>query len=123
MARGMPLKNLFQAMAVRLNGPRADGRILTLNLDFTDLDEPHLLVIENSVLHVFANRQDASADATLSLASLNFKRLMLGVTTAEDLLREKQLRVTGDLKVLEDFSGLFHTFVRRFPIVTPRSPG
>lgn len=123
MARGMPLKNLFQAMAVRLNGPRADGRILTLNLDFTDLDEPHLLVIENSVLHVFANRQDASADATLSLASLNFKRLMLGVTTAEDLLREKQLRVTGDLKVLADFSGLFDTFVRRFPIVTPRSPG
>ena len=36
MAAGMPLENLFQALAVRLNGTKAEGKNLAFNLWFTD---------------------------------------------------------------------------------------
>ena len=63
MARGMPIENLFQTMAVRLNGPAADGVELAINLDFTDLDRRYLLAIEHSVLHYFPDRQADAPDA------------------------------------------------------------
>ncbi|MEZ5550654.1 MAG: alkyl sulfatase dimerization domain-containing protein [Pseudomonadales bacterium] len=121
MARGMPLDNLFQAMAVRLNGPRAEGLVMKLNLEFTDLDRPYLLTIENSVLHVTGDRRSDHADASLTCTSLNFKRLMLGVVEAPELLDKKDLEVSGSPEVLVKFTGLFDRFARRFPIMTPRA--
>jgi alkyl sulfatase BDS1-like metallo-beta-lactamase superfamily hydrolase len=116
----MPLDNLFQAMAVRLNGPLAEGLVMKLNLEFIDLDLPHLLTIENSVLHVTAGRRSDHADATLTCTSLNFKRLMLGVVEAPALLSEKALEITGAPDILLKYTGLFDRFARRFPIMTPR---
>lgn len=121
MARGMPLANLFQAMAVRLIGPKAADIVLHLNLSFPDLAQKYLLTIENAVLHVFADRSAASPHATLEVASVDFKRLMLGVTDAETLLSEQRLTIDGDALALAKLTDLFDSFERRFPIVTPRS--
>lgn len=120
MARGIPLTNLFQALAVRLNGPKAAGITLNLNLNFPDLDEKYLLSIENAVLHAFANRSIESPDATLELSSIDFKMMMLGVTEAGDLLAEQRLAIDGDVLALAKLAELFDQFDRRFPIVTPR---
>ncbi len=119
MARGMPLENLFQAMAVRLNGPDADGLRLSLNLQFSDA-EPHNMLIENSVLHAFPGQQDDNPTATLKVSGLNFKRMMLGLTNAMELLENKDLEIEGDLNALAKLTELFDQFSRRFPIVTRR---
>ncbi len=120
IARGMPLDNLFQTMAVRLNGPKADGARLQLNLNFTDLDARYLLSVENSVLHAFADKSADAPDATLRLSSLNFKRMMMGLVAAVDLISAGNLEVDGDLARLADLRELFDQFDRRFPIVSPR---
>ncbi len=120
MARGMPMENLFQTMAVRLNGPKADGVQLALNLRFTDLERSYLLSIGNSVLHAFADKHSDTADASLTTTSLAFKRLMMGLTTATDLIGDGQLSVDGRLEALASLGELFDRFERRFPIVTPR---
>ncbi len=120
MARGIPLTNLFQAMAVRLNGQKAAGITLNLNLNFTDLDEEYLLSIENAVLHAFADRSTESPDATLQMSSIDFKMMMLGVTEAAVLLEEQRLVIDGDILALAKLAELFDQFDRRFPIVTPR---
>ncbi len=122
MARGMPLANLFQAMAVRLNGPKADGVSLRLNLVFSDVATPYLMVIENAVLHVFADKRADDATATLRLTSLDFKRMMMGVTDAMTLLEQTALTIDGDAAALAQLGELFDRFERRFPIVTPRDP-
>ena len=121
MARGMPLANFFQALAVRLNGSKAADIALSLNLSFPDLAQKYLLTIENAVLHAVADRTAPAPDATLELTSLDFKRLMLGVTDAESLLAEQSLTLDGDPTVLAKFEELFDRFDRRFPIVTARS--
>ena len=120
MARGMPIENLFQTMAVRLNGPAADGVELAINLDFTDLDRRYLLAIEHSVLHYFPDRQADAPDAAIRMSALDFKRLIMGLADAAGLMQDGRLEMTGDAGALARLGGLFDRFERRFPIVTPR---
>lgn len=121
MAGGMPLEDLYKAMAVRLNAAAADGIELELNLEFTDLKASHLLQIKRSVLHGWANRSATAPDATLTIPSLRFKELMFGATDAATLLTNDELKIEGDLEALAQLGGLFDQFVRRFPIMTPRT--
>ncbi len=124
MALAIPLPNIFKAMAVRLNGERAAALRLAINLIFTDLDERWLLTVENGVLHGFPDRASASADSTLTLSSIDFKRLMVGLTDGMTLVSEGKLTIEGDADALLTLSGLFDDFLRRYPIVTPRDmPG
>jgi alkyl sulfatase BDS1-like metallo-beta-lactamase superfamily hydrolase len=121
MALGIPLPNIFRAMAVRLNGERASEVSLAINLSFTDLNEIWLLSVENGVLHGFPNRSAETPTATLTLSSLDFKALMVGITDGMTLISEGKLEVDGDAGALLTLSGLFDQFLRRYPIVTPRS--
>jgi len=122
MVRGIPLDNVFKAMAVRLNAPAAEGVSLALNLKFQDVDRPYVLAIENSVLHGFADAERAEPTATLKMTSLDFKRLMFGLTDGPTLIGQGRLEIEGDAMALAQLAGLFDQFERRFPIVTPRAP-
>ncbi|HIG39895.1 MAG: alkyl sulfatase dimerization domain-containing protein [bacterium] len=121
MAQAIPLENLFQTMAVRLNGPKAEGLALHINLAFTD-SEATLLSIENSVLHAFPGRQHDTPAATLKINAINFKKLMMGLTDAGQLMQDSALEIDGDLTAMVTLRDLFDQFERRFPIMTPREP-
>ncbi|MEX2326493.1 MAG: alkyl sulfatase dimerization domain-containing protein, partial [Pseudomonadales bacterium] len=121
MARSIPIENLFMTLAVRLNGSRADGIVLNINLDLKD--EGHVwLNIENAVLHAFMGKQHEAPAATMKLSSLDFKRMMMGLTSAADLMAQGTLEIDGDAGALITLTELFDQFERRFPIVTPRAP-
>lgn len=118
MAKGMPLADLYKAMAVRLNSESATDVNLSLNLNFTDLESTHLLQINRSVLHGWENRSADKPDATLTMSSLRFKELMLGAVDAATLLSQNELGVEGDIQALQVLPSLFDQFIRRFPIMT-----
>jgi alkyl sulfatase BDS1-like metallo-beta-lactamase superfamily hydrolase len=120
MVLGMPLENVFQALAIRLNGPKAQGKRFAFNIKFTDLDKPYLMTVENAVLNAFPDRQDSHPTATLSLSVLDFKYLMTGLTSAADLMAAGRLVPGGEVTALAEFSGLLDQFNQNFPIVTPR---
>jgi len=119
MAKAMPLANLFQTLAVRLNSQKVDGLVLHINLVFTDA-ETTLLTIENSVLHAFPDRSHPQPTATIRVSALDFKRLMLGLTEASTLVSSGALGLDGNLGALAQLGGLFDQFERRYPIMTPR---
>ncbi len=121
MARSMPLEHLFLTLAVRLNGPRADGVRLHINLEFDDGDHA-LLCVENAVLHGFIGKQSDNPMATLRLSVIEFKRLMLGLTDAGTLMEAGVMELDGDPTALMHLAELFDQFERRFPIMTPRPP-
>ena len=121
MAASIPMKNMFDSMAVRLNGPRAEGLAISINLAFSDM-EPWHLSIENCVLNSTENRQLDDAQATLKCASIDYKRLMMGLADGPTLMQEGKLEIEGDAGVLLQLAGLFDQFERRFPIMTPRKP-
>ncbi|MEM7218826.1 MAG: alkyl sulfatase dimerization domain-containing protein [Pseudomonadota bacterium] len=116
---GMPLADLFKALAVRLNAERADGVALALNLRFTD-GEPWLLEIRHSVLNAWRGRESDTAHASLSVTKGDFKRLMTGHANAAELLGRQALSIDGDAAALASLADLFDQFDRRFPIMTPR---
>ena len=121
MIASIPLENLYQILAVRLNADRADGVTLNINLAFLDAT-PTLLAINNSVLHAFPDTQLETANATLKITELNFKKLMAGLSDAATLMGDGDLVIEGDAGALMQLAGLFDQFERRFPIVTPRKP-
>ena len=121
MVRGIPLENIFQALAVRLNGPKAAGKCYVFNLNFTDLGEPWVMQVENAVFNAFRNRQDPDPTAMLSLSSLDFKQMMTGRANAAGLISNGRLVLEGDGAKLVEFSTLLDKFDRNFPIVTPRN--
>ena len=86
IAATIPLANLFQTLAVRLNADRVAGVTLDINLDFSDAP-PTLLSIDNSVLHAFENQVAEDADATAQCDSGSFRFLMTGATTAQSNYR------------------------------------
>lgn len=120
MARALPLASLFHTMAVRLNGPKAAGVTLHLNLRFTDLEEPWLLSIERSVLHAFEDASHDAPTATLSLESVDFKRMIIGLTNAMELIGGGKLQLEGNGAALLQLRTLFDEFPPDFPIMSPR---
>ena len=119
VAKNMPLDNVYQLAAVRLNAAKADGRSLSLNLEFTD-HESALLKLRHSVLHVFAGQRSKAPDASLTMSAEDLKLLLCSVTSLDVLEGEGRISVTGDTDALRDLLGMLDAFPRWFPIVTPR---
>src|SRR5262249_62290007 len=106
---------------VRLNGPKAAGRKIALNLDFTDLNQSYALVVENGVLNYF-KKPVADADAKLTMAKSTLDRIQLHETSVEQAVSSGELKLEGKREAFVDFVGLLDTFPFWFNIVTPNAP-
>lgn len=113
-----PIENFLDAMTANLNGPKADGLTMGVNLDFSDLGVSHHLWIENAVLHHRPGRSE-EADATLVLTKPFFLRMVTGQAGAKDLLLSKDAKVKGSKIALGRFFSLLDKHDGTFPIVAP----
>ena len=124
IARGMPLENLFDSLAVRLNAGRARGVSLRVAVEYADRDGGNELVVDNCVFHAFSRREHRGGTeapaVTLSISTLDLKRLLLQLVTAEELEDQGKLEIAGEASQLATLTGLFDSFVRSFPILFPR---
>jgi alkyl sulfatase BDS1-like metallo-beta-lactamase superfamily hydrolase len=116
--RAMPPDMLFDYFGVRLNGPKAAGKKIALNVDFTDLGEKYALVIENGVLN-YSKKQVAAPDATVTLSKATLDKIQLGEATADQLIKSGEMKLTGSRASFDEFFGLLDTFPFWFNIVTP----
>jgi len=105
-------------MAASLNGPKAGNSTLKINLVFSDVDESHVLQIENGVLHHHRTTPAADANATLTLSKAFFLKMVTGQVGAKDLLLSDQTRIAGSVLDLGRFFGLIDKATGTFPIVT-----
>jgi alkyl sulfatase BDS1-like metallo-beta-lactamase superfamily hydrolase len=119
LLRQTPTRNFLDAMAVRLNGPKAAGEELTINLVFTDLGESYVLVVENGVLHHYAREPDPDANATLTLTRDVFFGLSAGAIGVPQMLASDAVTLEGSRQDLMRFFGLLERPEGTFDIVTP----
>jgi len=117
--RQTPVRRFFDSMAVRLNGPDAEGVTLSVNFVFTDLGESYLLDIGNAVLHHRPSTPDSPADATLKLTHEMFLSMLTGKAGLKDLLLSDQIELEGSVLDLGKFFSLLDKPDGRFNIVTP----
>lgn len=118
VVRAMSPEMLFDYLAVRLDSDKAEGKKLSINMDFTDLNKHYTLNVENSVL-VYTEKQTAKPDATVTLTKAAMDDVSLGVATLQDQIAAGKIKISGDTEALRTMFGLFSTFDQSFNIVTP----
>lgn len=116
--RAMPPSMLFDYLAVRLNPEKAASKKMTINIDFTDINEKHSLNIENAVLN-HSTRYADKPDTTVTLTKKVLDDIQLGQTTLEQEIASGQVKITGDAKPFSEFVGMLDKFNFWFNIVTP----
>ncbi|MES2149457.1 MAG: alkyl sulfatase dimerization domain-containing protein [Pseudomonadota bacterium] len=119
MLEQAPVERFLEAMAASLNGPKADGVALKINLVFSDSGASYVLWIENAVLHHRKTAPDAAANASLTLTRPMFIKLMTGSAGIGETLLGDALKTGGSRVDLLRFFSLIEKAPRSFPIVTP----
>ena len=119
LLRNTPVEQFLTSMAVRLNGPDADGKRMKFNLVFTDVGETHVVEIENAVMHHRRAEPAADADATVRLTHELLVQLGTEQAGLKDLVLSDTLEVEGSRLKLLSFLSLIDKPDGRFPIVTP----
>ena len=115
--KAMAPEMLFDYLAVRLNGPKAAGKKIGLNFNFTDLDEQYGLMVENAVLNY--GKPLAQPDVSLTMSKATLDAIQLQKTTLEQAIGKGDLKIEGKREAFADFMGLLDTFPFWFNIVTP----
>lgn len=117
--RAMDLDLFFDYLAMRLNGPKAAGKRIVINMDFTDTGEKYKLEMVNGVLNHTPKRQDKDADATLQLSRETLNNIVLQQTTMKDAISGGEVKVNGSEAKVDELMSYLDTFEFWFNIVTP----
>ena len=112
MARAMTVTQLFDTLAIRIDGPRAAGTALSVLWHFTDTGERYLMELSNGVLIHHPTRRTPEADLTLTLT----QHQLLGLLASGSLAG---IDATGDPGVLKTLMSLADEPDPNFAIVTP----
>jgi alkyl sulfatase BDS1-like metallo-beta-lactamase superfamily hydrolase len=115
----MTIDTFLDYLGIRLNGPRAAGRRLSLNVRLTDTDEDFVLGLANGSLSHSMGRQDPDAGATLTMTRPVLTAVILGRTAFDEAIGAGDVTVDGDPAAAQELLGLFDSFEFWFNIVTP----
>jgi len=117
--RAMDTELFFDYLAMRLDGEKADGKTIRINLDFTDLKKKYALEMENGVLNHTEGRVLNNADTSLTLTRDTINKILLKETTLKDEVTSGAVKVQGDQGKLDELVSYLDNFDFWFPIVTP----
>jgi alkyl sulfatase BDS1-like metallo-beta-lactamase superfamily hydrolase len=109
---------LFDAIAIRVDGPRAWDVRVTVDVVLTDAEERYRLRLVNGVLTHSARAQRGDADATITTTSRALPALVLGAV-APDQLAEAGIEITGDATAVSRLVAVLDVVDPDFAIVTP----
>ncbi len=116
---GLSNEQLFDALAIRLDGPRAAGLSFSLEWHFTDSGRVHEMTLGNGVLtHRSASSRGEPA-ATITVSRETLDAVLVGSTAIEDVIADGRLRIEGDAGRFGELLGMLDSPDPAFPIVTP----
>jgi len=112
MAPAMTVTQLFDTIAIRIDGPRAAGTALSVLWHFTDTGEHYRMELSNGVLIHYPTKRSPDADLTLTLTHPQ----LLGLLASGSL---QGIGTDGDPGVLKTLLSLTDEPDPSFPVVTP----
>ncbi|WP_437874935.1 alkyl/aryl-sulfatase [Sorangium sp. So ce513] len=104
---------LFDSLAVKIDGPRAWGLDLRLDIALTDLDVSYRVTLRHGVLVHVKRPADGEAQLTIRLSKARLIALLGGDSTSEGI------DAHGDMGVLERLLSVIEEGDPRFDIVLP----
>lgn len=118
LVRAMPLDLFFDFLGVRLNGPKADGKNIVVNMIFPDTKQKYLVTVENAVLNYSKGKQARDAHCTVTLARSDLDAIILGEAKLGQLITAGRVKIGGQAQKLQELLGLLDSFDFWFNIVT-----
>jgi alkyl sulfatase BDS1-like metallo-beta-lactamase superfamily hydrolase len=115
----LSVSQILDAMAIRLDGPRAWEQHLRIDWNVTGPDEGHAITVRNGVLRHRPGGHEPAADARLFVERAALDQLLLKVADVGELAESGRLRVEGDGAKIGELLGLLDEPDPGFAIVTP----
>jgi alkyl sulfatase BDS1-like metallo-beta-lactamase superfamily hydrolase len=112
MVGALSVGQLFDSLAIRVNGPRAWEEHLAIDWVFTDLSQTYRTELTNGVLIQDVDPVHGSADLTVTLANSGLLRLLGGAGL-------DGLQTEGDTEVVARLLAVLDPVSGDFAIVTP----
>ena len=119
MISALSVEDLFDYLAVRLNGPDAAGKKIDINFEFTDSGDIYQASLVNAVLHHRTGNGAGTADATVSLTRNGFLALTMLGQPVSALMENGFIAIDGNVEAVEELISLLDDFEFWFNIVTP----
>lgn len=114
----LSVEEMFNILAVHVNGPKAADKKLSINWHFSDQDSDYSMHLENSVLLYRENSVNPKPDLSLTLARPLLSRLLLQPKSFGKLVKTGQLKFKGNPKTFGKLFSVMDSFTPDFPIVT-----
>ena len=115
----MSVDLIFDYLGMRLNGPKATGKKIKINFNFSDTGETALLFLANAALNHSPDRQDPNADGTLTLTRAALNNIILQTSTLDEEINSGAVQVDCSLDKVHELVSLLDVFEFWFNIVTP----
>ncbi|MFD4292265.1 alkyl/aryl-sulfatase [Rhodococcus sp. NPDC058505] len=120
IAGALTVEQLFDAIALRLDGPRSWDADITIDWRVTDADLVHRSRLRNGVLvHFDVDGEVPAPDATFTISNADLHRLLLGGADLSEQIASGSVAVEGDAAKLATLVGYLDGPDPDFAIVTP----
>src|SRR5262245_15916771 len=119
MVASIPIESVLTMMATRIDAKEAEGKHLTINVSFTDLDRTFVLELVNSVLHHKEGKPSADADASVRMTRAFWLQFLARQTGIKELVFSKDLDIDGNRLALLSLLAMLQSPQPEFAIVTP----
>lgn len=113
------LEELLDLLAVQIDGEKAAGKEMAINLNFKDRGENASLILKNGPLTNRIGYQIPDATANIAIDKIDFIKVMLGETSLEVLVRENKAEIEGMVTILSDLKSVTSPADKYFNIVEP----
>lgn len=112
MATALTITQVFDSIAIRIDGPRAWDVTATIRWHFTDVDETYRMELSNGVLVHYPTRRSDPADLVVTLTKPQLLGLLAG-SGADGITMD------GDAAAISRIVELTDVADPAFPIVSP----
>jgi alkyl sulfatase BDS1-like metallo-beta-lactamase superfamily hydrolase len=117
--KNMPVNEFLKLVAVKLNGPKAEGKKITINVTLSNNNKEYTICLENSVLFFKENKLAVKADVSLVIDQMTFYGIVLGLLSIEQGVAVGKINISGNHTKMNEFLSLLDEFDRYMNIVIP----
>ena len=123
LLKGVSIDLGFDVMGVRLNAAKAEGKRIVINWTFRDLDQTHVMTLENSALTHFQGKPAADADLSIVLTRAALGSITSKQRTVAEAVQAGDISFTGNPLALRELFGMLDEVTPNFSIIEPVKAG
>jgi alkyl sulfatase BDS1-like metallo-beta-lactamase superfamily hydrolase len=122
MVKALSVENIFDFLGVRLIAPKAEGKHIVLNWNFSDTGKRYVLNLENSALTYLDGGNAKTADATLTLTRATLDAILLRQLAPKQAIESGQIKIEGNPQAFGMLFSLMDNFALDFEVIAPNPP-